>query len=361
MKIKTFFIFSLLCLVLSCGESTTGPEPHQACDWPTSSPDAQGVDGEILSTALDNAGNYGYIKGVLIVRNGFLIAERYYRNYDSNDAHNVMSVSKSFLSALIGIAVREGFIDNLDRPVIDYFPEHNTSTLNANMRKITIHHLLSMRSGIDSDRNIFFQVFESDDPVAAAFHYPLRDEPGTRFIYTTAGTHILCALLSKATGMTAFEFAQSYLFEPLGISIREWRTDPNGYYIGGSDMYFAPRDMARFGDLYMDDGLLDDVQIVPQDWVTASRIDYSGYNDVSWGRLEDMGYGYLWWLGRINGYRFHLALGHGGQFIMNIPHFALTIVTVCDWELDWETADSHERGVTELIADHIFPAIKDFK
>ncbi|MEE4311913.1 MAG: serine hydrolase, partial [candidate division KSB1 bacterium] len=265
MKLKSLFVFSLFCLALSCGKSTTGPEPYQPYDWPTSTPDAQGVDGEILSTVLNNAGNHSFLKGVLIVRNGFLIAERYYRNYDAKDAHNIMSVSKSFLSALIAIAVREGFIDSLDRPIIDYFPEYNTATLDPDKKKITIRHLLSMRSGIDSDRNIFFQVFESSDPVAAGFHYPLRDEPGARFIYTTVGTHILCALLSKATGISALEFAQSYLFEPLGISISEWRTDPDGYYIGGSDMYFAPRDMARFGDLYMNDGFLNDVQIVPQD------------------------------------------------------------------------------------------------
>ena len=352
-----------LCCIVSmlfcyCQRDISAPQPS-AFAWSSASPESQNMDESIVKDFFDHAGRKPFVKAFVIVRNGHLVAERYYRG-DKDDAHNVFSVSKSFLSALYGIALDQGVIESLDSPIMDYLSDYRSTIQDQRINTITIRHLLTMRSGFDGDRNTYFNIFFSDHVLRSILNQFLIFNPGSNYKYTTAGTHLLSAILSEASDGSVKTFAAKTLFEPLGITIHEWTQDPQGYYHGGNNMYFSARDMARLGRLYMNRGMLDDQQIVPSTWVESSLKATYTFKNGDWGALDHMGYGMLWWLGRMRTYDVYMALGHGGQFIFCFPDLDLIVVSCCDGEsADWETADSQEQAVTFLVADHLLPAIKD--
>jgi CubicO group peptidase (beta-lactamase class C family) len=292
----------------------------------------------------------------VIIRNGYLVSERYFNGFDKNDFHNIRSVSKSFLSALLGIAIHKNYIPDLDVKIMDYFPEYVNA--DSRFRQVTIRHLITMHSGLDNDHNNFGPIFYSDDWLGATLNQTLIANPGEEFHYTTAGTHLLSAILTKSSGMSSYDFAQTYLFNPLNISLGLWEKGPRGYYFGGSDMHTSPRNMAKFGQLYMNNGMMNDVRIVPSAWVTSSIQDRMLREDLTWGPLTNMGYGYLWWLGTISGYKAFIALGHGGQFIIAIPELQMIVTTVSQsYYLDWDQADEQERAVLHVVDEYFMNAL----
>ena len=266
-------------------------------DWQTSTAEQQGLDPAMLQEADELAGDLGFVNGLLVFRNGHLVMERYYHGYERDDPHPVQSVSKSFLSALVGIALSEGYLDSLDQRIIEFFPEFDTPDLDPRKRAITIRHLLTMRAGFNSDHAVFFQVYNSIDWVSETWHLPLIYNPGDGFVYNTFEPHLLSVILTRATGAGSYEFARSVLFDPLGIRCLGWELDPQGYYFGGSGMFFTPRDMARLGYIYLRGGNLKE-QIIPGDWVAQSVEDHLGAFHWEWGELKELGYGFLWWLGQ---------------------------------------------------------------
>lgn len=153
------------------------------------------------------------------------------------------------------------------------------------------------------------------------------------------------------------EFAGKYLLEKMNVNCAEWRQDPQGYYFGGNNMYFTPRDMARLGYLYMNKGKLGGNQIVPSQWVEESLTNYTQFSNSAWGDLDKVNYGYLWWLGEIKGHKVFLAIGHGGQFVINIPDLNLIVVTTAESNLDWEIADQHERSIISIVANYIVTSV----
>lgn len=329
------------------------------CDaWRSSSPEQQGLDSATLQGASEVAEGKGYVNSLLIFRNGYLVMENYYHGYDQEDPHLVQSVSKSFLSPLVGISLREGYLDSLDQRIIEFFPEFDTPDLDGRKRNITIRHLLTMRAGFDSDHAVFFQIYNSSDWVSETWNLPLVSRPGERFVYNTFESHLLSVILTRATGMSSYQFAQSVLLKPLGIQCHSWEQDPQGYYFGGAGMSFTPRDMARLGYLYLREGNLGK-QILPQDWVEQSLADYTGAYHWEWGELKELGYGFLWWLGQINEYQVFTALGHGGQFILCVPELDMVVVTSCSSDVDWDTADAQEQSILDIVAAFILPAVID--
>jgi CubicO group peptidase (beta-lactamase class C family) len=366
MKKQRITFLVIICLivffVLTCEKDTTPIDSKPSHQWQISSPNQQGLNDSLINSALTVAESYDFIHCLLIVRNGFLVAEKYYRGHQPEDSYNVKSVSKSFISALVGIALREGYLDSLNQKMIDFFPEYNTPSLDPRTKQITIRHLISMRAGFDNlieDYDVNWQHWiNSSDWIKYAIELPMEYTPGTRFAYITAETHLVSAILTKATGMSTMAFANKYLFYPLKISVKRWDKDPQGYYIGGMDMYFTPRDMARFGLLYLKDGIIDGQQIVPFEWVQESRQYYSTLSGT-WGRLNEMGYGYFWWLGKINNYFTFFALGYGGQYVMVFPALEMIVVTTSDHWYYKDVADAHERVIQEITADYILPAVEN--
>jgi CubicO group peptidase (beta-lactamase class C family) len=259
------------------------------------------------------------VHGVLIVRNGYIVTEAYFHPYNQDRVHALTSCTKSFLSALIGIAIEKGYLD-LDDKVLDFLPDRTIENDSPLKREITVEHLLLMRSGLDwpessvsysSRDNVLWQMMSSWDWVQFVLDRPVATRPGTTFNYSTGDSQLLTAILEQATGMTTQKFARTRLFEPLGVSSTRWRwtSAPDGVAFGGGGLSLPPRDMARFGTLYLQGGVWDGQQVVPTEWVEAS--------------VAHSHYGYHWWRSSGGGYA---ALGYGGQRIAVVPDLEMVVV-----------------------------------
>ena len=353
---KIYICFVTVLTLLSCSDEPTGPETT-SYNWPISTPEAQGMNSQLIEQAFEQGNNIGFVDCILIIRNGYLVGEKYYNGYTKSTPHNIMSVSKSFLSAMTGIALRDGMLSNLNEKMLDFFPEYIYQNMDTRKYSITIRNLVMMRMGIDNDENFYEQIYNSSNWIKTTIELPLIYNPGTRFCYNTFQTHLLSAIITKASGVSTLEFAKTNLLDKMNISCAEWWQDPQGYYFGGNSMHFTPRDIARLGFLYMNNGMMDGEQIVPAEWVEESLTNYTNFNNLSWGDLDNYNYGYLWWLGEIKGHEVFLALGHGGQFIITFLNLNMIVVTTSDWQLDWNTADQHERSVLSIVANYIVPAV----
>jgi len=329
-------------------------------DWPVSSPEEEGIDSRILSNAFDHAERLKFMYSVLVVRNGKLIGERYFNGKDRYYADHTCSTGKSYTSALVGIALRENYLTSLDQKMMDFFPEYITADLDPRKFDITIRHLLEMRAGYPFEESGDFidPWFQSPDMMKFAIELPLTADIDQTFAYSSHSSHILSGIISKATGMSTLEFAKQYLFDPLNITVKRWDQDPLGYYFGFGYLWFSPRDMARFGYLYLNNGLVDGQQIIPAEWIEESTQRYS--TNASWFKkhFEDFGYGYQWWLAQAGGYDVYFALGHGGQIIVNIPELDMIIVTTSHWEVSPQASGIQINSVLNLIANFILTPIR---
>ncbi|MBU0529442.1 beta-lactamase family protein, partial [bacterium] len=256
-SLSIFFLFILnscdFCPNQSCGE---------IFEWKTSTPSEQGFDVEQLNIALNEAENRSYIYSVLVIRNGYIVAERYYRGYSENSDFNIRSVSKSYLSAMTGIAIESGIINSIHDKMLDFFPEYDHSGLDPRKHDITIKHLLTMQAGIDNDHNIYSKLYNSSNWTQSTIEEPLLYNPGERYSYNTFLTHLLSGIITETSHMSTLEFAQINLCDPLGITIQDWKQSPEGVYFGGNNMFFTTRDMAVLGYLYLNDGEINGIQIV---------------------------------------------------------------------------------------------------
>lgn len=337
-KIAVAILIAFTCFVVAGCQSITGTnlstdsgvrakvqEDYWPTDeWRTSTPEEQGMDSKLLADMLDNMEN-GMTRSVLVIRHGYVVLESYRYPYDRVTALDVRSVSKSFMSALTGIAVREKYIKSIDQKVSDFLPEYfeNTDQKNKESLKkdITIKHLLTMTAGLKTSalENEANGLTESNDWLKLTVDQPLIDTPGRHFNYNTGLTHLMSGVITSACGMDTYEFAKKYLFDPLGISDVRWPKDPHGTYVGGNAMEFKSIDLAKFGYLYLHKGKWNGQQILQEEWVESSVT-----NHVSSTALNELSqeYGYWWWLDK----DFYFAYGWGGQFIFVDPKLDMVAV-----------------------------------
>jgi CubicO group peptidase (beta-lactamase class C family) len=303
------------------------PWPDQ--QWDRSSLDQQGIDSTIIKQLDEYISKYHYkVDSLLIVRNGYLVKDNYANSYDSKTRHQIYSVTKSIISALVGIALEEGKIQSIDQPIADYFPEMMNDT-SITKKSITIKHLLTMTSGFNwpelaipytSSENPLVQMYESPNQVKFILERELSKEPGEFYNYSSADSHLLSAIVQLAVGKTTEQYAREKLFKPIGITDIEWPSDEQGISLGGAGLFLLPVDMARFGYLYLRNGMWEDQQIIPSAWVEQSTI------------LQASGmfkYGYLWRIGDEGDY---YAMGYRGQFILISPKLDLVVVFTGDLE-----------------------------
>jgi CubicO group peptidase (beta-lactamase class C family) len=295
--------------------------------------------------------------GLLVIRNGYIVAEGYYNGYDRMVPHNIKSVSKSFLSALTGIAIDKGYLNNLEQKILDYFPEYIHPGMDPRKYDIIIGHLLTMRMGIDREEENLWDVIQSENWIETILELPLLFDPGERMRYNSCQTHLLSAILAKSCNMTTFEFAKTYLTDPMGISIDNWVRDPQGYYFGGSEMYFTPREMATLGYMYLNKGWINNRQVVPHDWVDYTLTASTNNAHNEWGAWKNYDYAYLWWLGQFNDYGVFMAYGYGGQFVICFPTLDLIIVSTAETEVDLDTSTIQEWAIFDIVSQYIVPAI----
>ncbi len=271
-----------------------------------------------LEAAAKAAAGLPRLHSLLVSQRGTLVLERYYRGTRPTSAANIKSVSKSVLSALVGIAIERKLIPDVKAPIASFFPDR----LDAARRAITIEDLLTMRSGLESTsiRNYGAWV-QSPDWVRYALRRPMIGPPGGDMIYSTGNYHLLSAILTRACGKSTWAFANEVLARPLGFSFAEWPRDPQRIYFGGNDMLMTPRQMVAFGEMYLNQGRANGRQVVPPSWIEQSLVPRTRSN---WsGQL----YGYGWWMRELAGRQVFYAWGYGGQFIFIIPELETVVVT----------------------------------
>jgi CubicO group peptidase (beta-lactamase class C family) len=315
--------------------------------WKASTPEEQGMDSEILAEMFETiqAQNHG-IDSVMVVRNGYIVADATVYPFRPSSRHVIHSCTKSIVSALIGIAIDEGYIASVDMPVLELFPDRTVANLDADKEAMTLEDVLMMATGLDCQDSYLYrwrglgEMERSEDWVQYVLDLPMADPPGTRFEYCNGASFLLSAIIQETTGVSAEEFAEEHLFGTLGIADVMWPSSPQGISIGWGQMSMRPHDMAKLGYLYLNEGRWDGEQIVPMEWVAAST-----RKRIS-ATLQD-GYGYQWW---ITDDGIYMALGYAGQFIFVVPQKALVVVF---------TSELEERDFyvpQELLYDFIIPA-----
>lgn len=332
---------ALLSLAASCGGSSSSGDsrggvpnytPTTTNDgWQVATPAGQGVDEAALDTAYQEARQLPNLFSLLVVKNGNLIAERYFNGAHMNQAFDTASVTKSFTSALAGIALRDNLLTSVDQNMFEFFPEINWQQLDSRKSSITIRQMLQMRSGYPWEEfdGYLGRIFSTPEWIGLAAEFPLVADPGTRFGYSNLTAHLVGVITARAANESLRAFAERSLFDPLGISVASWPTDADGYHFGSGAMAFTARDMARFGQLYLDGGAYGGMQLIPAEWVQDSFDSWSGttYDGDILNAISQLEYGYLWWSGVSGSHRFNFAWGHGGQMICVIQDLDMVIVT----------------------------------
>ena len=274
---------------------------------------------------------------LLILHKGKIVYEQYYNGYDKDTVHKQFSITKSVMSALIGIAIGEGHIGGVNDKVIDYFPDAVIPAGQESKRDMTIEHLLTMTSGIDTD--VYWNAFmeaggldaapgtvplfpaDTNDSALWAFELPQKRAPGTKYQYDSVVPSILGGILEQATGRKLLDYAQEKLFGPLGMTSVEWDKAPDGLPLGGFGISMTPRDMARFGYLYLNYGRWEDKQIIPADFVAITPPRSKSI----------MAYGYLFWNHSLAPFsNYYEANGVNGQLIIMKPSRDIVVVRTGD-------------------------------
>lgn len=289
--------------------------------WRANTPEEQGLDSDKLADGLLAMQSQGTkIDGLLVIRRGALILEAYFYPFQAGHLHDLASVTKSFTTTLVGIAIDQGKL-KLDDKLLSFFPDRKIANRDARKEAITIEHLVSMRNGFESgclegDPVTLAKMSAEPDWVQWALDRPMVAEPGAQNCYDSPGMHLLSAVLQQVTGQTEAEFARQNLFEPLGISEFYWAADPQGITRGWGDLHLKPADMARLGYLWLQGGKWDGKQIVSKQWVKDSVAYHSDFGNGD-------GYGYGWWLWE-SGYG---ASGRGEQQVIVEPALDVVVAT----------------------------------
>ncbi len=303
--------------------------------WRTSTPEAQGIDSKYLAEMMDNIqSNNLNFHSIIIIRHGYIVMEAYAEPFDKDVIHVLKSCTKSVVSALTGIALREGYIKSLDQKVMDIFSGQNIKNMDDNKRLITIKHLLTMSSGITQQDVNSSSYLGSTNWSQYYLDQPMVAKPGELFAYDNAGVNLFMSILHKTSGMKNSDFADKFLFKPLGITNYFWSADPQGDYIGAGGLAMTPIDMARFGYLYLKKGNWKGKQIIPADWVETSMSSHikpsKWISSIEPNWISDKGYGFLWWELQFGGFT---AVGYGGQYIMVIPEKDMVVVVTSGFSL----------------------------
>lgn len=307
--------------------------PAQSGDgWQTATADAAGLDPAPLEAAANaiQTGSYGGVDSMLVARHGTLVHETYFNGYDRDEAHDLRSATKSFTSALIGIAIDQGLLVGVDEPVLPRLGgEAGVRNFDPRKREITVENLLTMTPGLacdDWNRNSpgnEEKMYEERDWVGFILDLPMVADPGTRYGYCTGGVVLLGAVLGHASGRRADLYAREVLFEPLGIARAEWEFTPTGAVDTGGHLHLRPRDMAKFGQLFLQQGVWEGQRILSAAYVERST-------SFRVRTISNEEYGYLWW--RRTAYRgttpvqTYYAVGNGGQQIIVAPSLDMVAV-----------------------------------
>jgi CubicO group peptidase (beta-lactamase class C family) len=347
----------------ACEREPTGIAPVGLVDlaspWDLTTPG----DTEMNEHALFLVGEAGTridrMRSLVVVRNGKLAYERYYHGATVDSLADVRSVTTSVLGALVGIAVESRYLDGIDQPITDFL-DPSSFDIRPEHKFVTVGQLLTMASGLYwSSNNLggYGEWIQSDMHVDYLLSRDFTSTPGESFTYNPGAVHLLSVVLEEAVGRPLQDFADEVLFRPLGIGQRSWERISSGYVNGSSGLDLRPRDLARIGQLYLQDGWSGTTSIVPERWVAETvQPQWPGLGSV--GPVQDLSYGYLWWLDEDNEAFF--AWGFAGQFIYVVPAHQLIVVATTDWQGVSEDVGSSalEEDVLGLIVHGVLSAAR---
>ena len=303
--------------ITACGGPTTAElesvdyTPSTRDEWAISTPEEQGLDPDLVAELYYNASQLETVYSLLVFKNDNLVAEDYFNNGYYGQQVNIHSVTKSIISALVGIAIEEGCITNVDQKMMDFFPELRDQITDPRKYEITIQQMLQMRAGYpwEESNSELFELLVTGFHNDTLVHVPLVRNPGSDSEYSNLTSHILGLIVARACDTDLRSFAKEMLFDPLGIQPGFWQQDWDGNYLGYSDLHLSSADLAKFGLMYLNGGVYDGQQIVPANWVEESLQIYS---EKTWkhrvgSNWDDNAYGYQWWSIRAGDFRYNLA------------------------------------------------------
>jgi CubicO group peptidase (beta-lactamase class C family) len=344
--------------------------PLPGDDWKVSTPAEQALDPMLVAELYLDAAEMETLYGLLVIKNGHLIAEGYFNDGAVEQLSGRQSVTKSYVSALVGIALDQGCLSSVDQKMMDFFPEFAGQITDPRKMQITIRDLLQMRAGYPDEQRTppyFELIFFSDNWhwVPHLVDFPLVSDPGTEFNYSNLTSHLLGVIVARACNTDLKSYAEEHLFSPIDAEVGEWSADADNYNIGALEIYVTARDMATFGLLYLNHGEYDGNRILSGAWIRESLQRYSeGMYDNEWRDetsiypghyFRDIGYGYQWWSARTGDHRFDFAWGHGGQLIVLLDELDMIVVTTANplHELPGESGWKHEGAIINLVGKFI--------
>lgn len=345
-------------LFVSCSETDSPVREFEPINigrsWELASPKSVRVNGSQLNDAIENAGKIERMRSLLVIRNGKLISENYFSSTDQETLFDVRSVTKSVIGTLVMKALDKGELSSLDKEII--LPEIYAPS--EDHQRITFRHLLSMSSGVEWDEwtnTSYNDWVTSIDEIQHILDLPFVNEPGTTFTYNSGAVHILGKALEHEVGMTIPEYADQELFGPLGIDEVKWEQLATGVN-GGAGIDLRARDLARIGQLYLQEGISGDDELLTSSSISDLTTPKHNFESV-FGDVSKLSYGFLWWTVKLP-FDAYMAWGYGGQYIIVVPELKMVVVTTTDWTLlSLEGGpQALELAVMNLVYSEILPA-----
>ncbi len=312
---------------------------------------ANGQEADPYASLLEQAEDLSPLNSLIIYHNGDVVAERYYRGMKADKAVNMKSVSKTLLSPLVGIALRDGLLEGTEQQISDFLPEYFADLEDDHRQHISLHDVLSMTTGLEGTSFGNYGAWvTSKDWIKFALERDVVCDPGVCMTYSTGNTHLLSVILSRASGKNLRSYAREVFFGKLGIPMYKWDRDPLGYYLGGNNMALRPRDMLRFGQVFLNKGRYNGEQLVPAAWIETS---WQPRTISPWNGHR---YGYLWWSRNFGGEQTYFAWGYGGQYIFIVPRLDLIVVVTSSLTNRPRGVD-HNEAVQQFLAHEIIPTV----
>lgn len=322
---------------VDAGDSVRSSESKREIRLVRATPESQGVSSAAIAKFLRAADEkVNSMHSVMILRHGKVIAEAWWAPEDATKPHVLWSLSKSFTSTAVGLAVEEGKLSIEDR-VVGFFPDDLPGEPSENLRKMQVKDLLTMSTGHADEPN----VRQSQDWIKSFLAHPLPHPPGTFFRYNTPATFMQSAIVQKVTGKTVVDYLQSRLFDPLGIQPPRWDTNPQGISLGGYGLFLKTEDIAKFGQLYLQNGKWEGKQLIPATWVqqaTSKQVSNGDNPSSDWNQ----GYGFQFWRCRHNAFR---GDGKDGQFCVVLPDQDAVVVMTAN--------TTNMQAQLSLVWDHL--------
>ncbi|PEN11208.1 serine hydrolase [Longibacter salinarum] len=344
MRLFTFVLLLLVALTQPA-PLVAQSSPGQDRPWLPVEDDAAAWPVPVLDSIVARAQNLQPLSSLLMAHGDTLVVEWYAPGQSAREAVNVKSASKTILSALVGLAIRDGYLEGPEQPIGPFFPDilDGTAPEDSVRRSITLGDLMTMRAGLESTSfGNYGSWVSTNNWVRDALERPLVSTPGGRMIYSTGSSHLVAVILEKATGRDLRAYAQEQLFDPLGVQIRAWQEDPLGYRFGGNNLALTPRGLLSFGQLYHRGGWVKSDngqrrQVIPPDWIGAS------WNVRVLRTYRGFRYGYFWWFEVFGGEPTFFAWGYGGQMLFIVPSRDLVMVMTSSLSSQADVGDQSGR------------------